>query len=906
MAKKYEKSMWIHSIAPEIVDGETYIPTEICYDKNEGKLVGQRAHKASMDGRLVNLNFKLDIGKVKPGGAVSSRLRHKCEDDKERTSYEICKDYFEAVIKNIEGKLPKVQAGLPKLAAKIIVAEPLAFQFDKFDNDWISNYRGNIKRILSNFEEIAFLPEPFAVYQYYRYGLRVSSLQEKKKQIAFIVDFGGGTFDVCVIESTEEGDVSQAGKHSKPLSADSVPIGGFYINRSLAHYLLKRDLVLNIDKTEADKAFKQLKRIESKTDELKLDEIREKHQKYILNLLKLERSLEKSKVDLVGKISVWSLTGDAYERVSIRKPDNPFEIAGNWGEYEFFAHQFREVFRKDIWTAHLKGRVANVLNIAKDSLEDKQITISLISGGSANILWLQELLMSEFSDELEFAEPVPISHSFQEVVANGLAIECARRYYNSESEFIAVTYNPIRLFLQSDDGELQTDIRYRSIGDRVDMSSAKPGDLIPTAQTLKNFFDEPLQWKFKFKKTPNHYLHYFFNRTSESGKPDYYNIDNRVVTHEKRFDSQVVVQTICRSDGTVIPKFIYKQGNEEGGVSENSEGGKPFYIDMTSDGDTDRIHQAYVGFDFGTSNSAVCTLSETQIKITKKRSQDETWRGLSDSISSLPFPIANPLKRYLAEKSEADGAAIAREVFEACLTFVAYSVVAGLEDAEKISKAIGNMQHRSMGPLKDIIQTYTKYLSEDSISYNLANKCVANIIFIDSASKQFTDHKHEKLASSAFDYQHLLEKMIRLIVREIGDLHFGYCKSCSPLDFSGTKFGGQFVCADDNPPFIKSISYQSTQNIHPSLAILWSLSSGKAICLTPLYFWADSESSSFPIVSYVYDKNSDSKGVLYKPAHKKAVLTASDITPMLEVVAIDLKNKGCFPMSVFSISKSTT
>jgi len=122
MVKKYEKSLWINSIAPEILEGETYIPTEICYDKQDGKLVGQRAYKASLDGRLVNLNFKLDIGKIKPGSSVDGRTKHKCEDGRERSSYEVCKDYFDAVLKNIEKKIPKVEEGLPKLAAKIIVA----------------------------------------------------------------------------------------------------------------------------------------------------------------------------------------------------------------------------------------------------------------------------------------------------------------------------------------------------------------------------------------------------------------------------------------------------------------------------------------------------------------------------------------------------------------------------------------------------------------------------------------------------------------------------------------------------------------------------------------------------------------------------------------------------------------
>jgi len=52
-------------------------------------------------------------------------------------------------------------------------------------------------------------------------------------------DFGGGTCDVCIIETTKEGDISQTGRNSKPLAAASKPIGGFFINRITAEDLFR-------------------------------------------------------------------------------------------------------------------------------------------------------------------------------------------------------------------------------------------------------------------------------------------------------------------------------------------------------------------------------------------------------------------------------------------------------------------------------------------------------------------------------------------------------------------------------------------------------------------------------------------------------------------------------------------
>ena len=131
---------------------------------------------------------------------------------------------------------------------------------------------------------------------------------------------------------------------------------------------------------------------------------------------------------------------------------------------------------------------------------DKRITITLISGGSSNFRWMLGLLEKEYSDDLFGAEPVPVGHSFQEIVANGLAIECARRYFSTDSEFVAVTYNPIKLFLSPDDSGLEKSKKFRSVGDKVDMTNAAPGDLIPSAQSLRHFCNYSAQFPKNLKK----------------------------------------------------------------------------------------------------------------------------------------------------------------------------------------------------------------------------------------------------------------------------------------------------------------------------------------------------------------------------------------------------------------------
>ena len=44
------------------------------------------------------------------------------------------------------------------------------------------------------------MPEPFAVFQYYRYGVRHALVAQKKQNVALVMDFGGGTFDTCLAD----------------------------------------------------------------------------------------------------------------------------------------------------------------------------------------------------------------------------------------------------------------------------------------------------------------------------------------------------------------------------------------------------------------------------------------------------------------------------------------------------------------------------------------------------------------------------------------------------------------------------------------------------------------------------------------------------------------------------------
>ncbi|MEB6590325.1 hypothetical protein MXM82_14420 [Pseudomonas asiatica] len=878
MSGKAQKTLWVTGVQPTEVDSHRYIPTALFYGENGQVTFGFNAHHEA--GGIVNNNFKIDLGDITPGSPT--RKYFPTEHAGDKTAYELTKDFFELVL----SKLDQVPVSQGEDQAKILVAEPLNFQLQDNYKTWVQNYRGNLRRILHRFEEVEFLPEPFAVYQYYRYGQRIPHLQDKAKHIALVLDFGGGTFDACIIESTNQGDISLTGKHSKPLGADSTPIGGYFVNQCLAEYLIKRGLDLRY-KADADNCIKNYQRI--RAGELDPSTLNQRKQNFIKNYRRLINCCEQYKIDLVSAIAVWHLDNNAYERIMVKVPADPFED-GDWVETEFFAHQLRSIFVDKVWAPHLVKVLKKLFKNSEVGLAGRDISITLISGGSSNIRWMLQLLKRDFEAELSGAEPVPITQSFQEVVATGLAIECARRFYDEESEFVGVTYNPIRLSLDPDEKGAEVSKNFISLGDKIDMKDARPGDLMPSASALNNFLEEPLQWRIKLSSPPKSKLKYVFSKPSEEGVEDIYNAESQVVytRDNKQFDSSIVVQLIVEKDGTAKPTFIYKLPNADRGALGNIVEGKAFAIDMTSPGQAHQSLSKYIGFDFGTSSSAVCVITKEQVKTTHVRSSKESWLELSEALSILPYPVAFPLRKYLDVKASGSSATVAREAFEAALAFIAYAAAAESLTIKKQSSFFKGFQHRSMGPLKDLLErSLTAGGGDLYFCAPLSKALKKHKENLDRAVKDFTDHKHEKLADDAFDSHGHLYLAVNLCLEVVRRNKFGYVADSRSVPFNPQKISGVFKVASDIQPFIESFSFKSTISYPKEVPLIVNVDTGKCLPLFPLMFWSASASVESGFECYWFDKpHGNSSNVKVKPCSKKDVLDAKSLDLLLDEALI--------------------
>src|SRR5690242_15283818 len=233
-----EKEFFINAVQLIDIEGATNVPTVLLYKGGGPPSIGSRALSESQDTIAINEDFKIDLGNIDPTSAAPRR-RFPTARGFLKSASELTADFLHELVRQSRKWL--TNQGISS-RVNVLVAEPLAMQTGPVSEGWVSNYRGNIRRILAgkDLAGVEFLPEPFAVYQYYRHGLRHPLVAQRQRQNVCVIDFGGGTCDICLIQTTKEGDIGIRGKLANPLSAVSAPVGGFFINRLICWHLLNK------------------------------------------------------------------------------------------------------------------------------------------------------------------------------------------------------------------------------------------------------------------------------------------------------------------------------------------------------------------------------------------------------------------------------------------------------------------------------------------------------------------------------------------------------------------------------------------------------------------------------------------------------------------------------------------
>lgn len=248
-------------------------------------------------------------------------------------------------------------------------------------------------------------------------------------------------------------------------------------------------------------------------------------------------------------------------RYQLRVPRSPLSNNSDFYPVRLDEVELRKIFVDRIWKKYLYPAIGTAISRAKSELEGQAISVVLMSGGSANIKWLHKLLDEASVADLRHAEVLQLQEDFQEIVAKGLAIECARKTFNQgDGDFRAVTYNRLCLVLNPDDRGAEI-VQFQPSDSDLPRNMV-PGVLLPSASIIEAYLGKPLTWKFRLSHPPKRQLDYFF--MSSSFDPDELDSVHNVVDHSvttpknATFDRRIELSVVVAEDGTARPKFVYR------------------------------------------------------------------------------------------------------------------------------------------------------------------------------------------------------------------------------------------------------------------------------------------------------------------------------------------------------------
>jgi hypothetical protein len=226
------------------------------------------------------------------------------------------------------------------------------------------------------FTEVDFMSEPFAVFQYYRYGIRHALVTQRQKHVALIIDSGSDTFDTSIIETTAAGDISQSGRNSRPLAARSIPVGRFYINRMIAETLLFRTLDKGVDRPSVRKAIDALPKMKNMDDdELALQ--RSDYAAFTRNFHRFLQSVEQAKCTVCSGVANWRLDASLASSAAcpVQVPQRPMQAPSPFVPVRLEATNLRTLYEERVWKQNLLPSIRETLKRAESEIGGKPISI---------------------------------------------------------------------------------------------------------------------------------------------------------------------------------------------------------------------------------------------------------------------------------------------------------------------------------------------------------------------------------------------------------------------------------------------------------------------------------------------------------------------------------------------------
>ena len=453
--------MTTFSVQQKHFEGRPWIPSMIAVSKEYGEpLFGSDADSHRNDSHLA-INWKLLVGDS------PAKVQAQIADDQElaaalRPFGNSVQGLLNAFVKHVLSFIKREEfSELPQ----ILVGIPVTEGFD--DPRWRQRYKEHISEAFrsAEFPEPKFFNEAFATFQYY-YNRGVFQQTSDRPLNVLIVDIGGGTTNLCLVQTTKQGLLARGGPNKIPHGVTSAPIGGANLDSYLLDSLAEENLVSRSN----------------------------------LTLIEIGAAKERLCAKLRGlDLSALADPHGVQEQEEVRLPDIPDVSLSFQLLCTTFQERFWPVVRDAIAECLSKVQQKN-LPLSVDSID-----YVILGGGTS------QLPLIEYAFKKEIAAETPIlrdahyivAEDHVHAVADGLAVEALA---NSPSLQIKPTRTSsfvntnIQLNVGRSKDDLEPARRLRLLNGECNYDE-KRGLLFQQPQNFLNLIGQSFSWSFQLKAT---------------------------------------------------------------------------------------------------------------------------------------------------------------------------------------------------------------------------------------------------------------------------------------------------------------------------------------------------------------------------------------------------------------------
>jgi len=479
------------------------------------------------------------------------------------------------------------------LPEKIIVGEP-----GVREETWLKNFRQHVREVFAELgqTDVEFFYEPFAVFQYYRHVAKLFPVA-KHAETVLVVDIGGGTFNSCIIRTTEQGLLARGGALSVALGLQANLFGGAQIDKELLKLLVERTRKKGLAWHD-----NPIHRIETTKSPalLRIEEAKIKLSKAISKVTPLRLADDFSNITT----AVVFPPGECH-------PDSQIEETLN-GE------DLKTVIR-EMWRRHYGPTIIDTMNEATEKLKAIKVSLDridkvLVAGGSSRLPFMREEIHTVLPTLVE-KENIFKATDTGEAVAYGIACECREQFRRDPKLSVGkiapfVLSNLYLGFRETRRSPIQVPLM------RHDGSELKNGQILSAPFETETF---TLEYELEFPFKLSDRVFYVFSDKPIVNNDDVtlINLGNDVfsIPKLKKPTKKCDLLLEINPNGMIKPRFrFYGKGDaisKEGALVECPE----FYFSdlQVKEGNS------YVGFDFGTSNSYLVRFASIAQEITATR-----------------------------------------------------------------------------------------------------------------------------------------------------------------------------------------------------------------------------------------------------------------------------------------------